>query len=188
MSDPKIPLREQALLHRDRIRPEDEDIEAASSVLETAISIKAGQIVAAYWPIGKEFDVRYIIDDLLKKGVTIALPVTNNESRVMQFSKWDGKSDLVKAGHGTFVPPVLDVIEPNIVLVPLLAFDRKGNRLGRGGGYYDATLEALRAKRNILAIGVGYAAQAVLFNLPIEEHDQRLDMVITPAGVHDFRS
>ena len=182
----KEELREQAVLHRDRIRPDDENVEAIAG--HFAPYVKDGQVVAAYWPMDHEIDVRYIIDDLLNRGVTIALPVASRKSREMVFSKWDGKGDLAKGNFGVFVPPKEDLVEPDIVLVPMLAFDRKGNRLGRGGGHYDATIAGLREKKNVLIIGVAYAAQAVLFNLPAEEHDQKMDMILTPQGMQDFRN
>ena len=182
----KEALREQAILHRDRIRPEDEDVEAIAS--HVAPMIKDGQIVAAYWPMDHEIDVRYVIDDLLKRGIEVALPVASRKSREMTFSKWNGKGNLAKGNFGVFVPPDEDIVEPDVVLVPLLAFDRKGNRLGRGGGHYDATIAALRAKKRVLVIGVAYAAQAVLFNLPSEAHDQKMDMILTPQGLQDFRN
>lgn len=183
----KEALREQATLHCDRIRPDSEDVEKIVSLFKDHVKPRQGQIVAAYWPMGHEIDVRYIIDDLLKSGIDVALPVASRTSRVMTFSKWDGKGDLAKGHFGVFVPPKENTVEPDIVLVPMLAFDRKGNRLGRGGGHYDATLAALRAKKDILAVGVAYATQAVLFHLPVQTHDQPMDMIVTPAGVHDFR-
>ncbi len=182
----KEDVRAQAILHRDKIRPEDEGIENAAALLKAHVPAE-GKIVSAYWPLGNEFDVRYMIDDLLKAGVRVALPVASKTSREMQFAPWDGKSALVKGDWGIMVPNTQERVEPDILLVPFLAFDTKGNRMGRGAGHYDATIAALRAKKDILAVGVGYAAQAVLFNLPVEEHDQKLDMIITPAGVHDFR-
>ncbi len=184
----KDELREQALLHLEKIRPYSEDCEAAASFFHQQIKIKQGQVVAAYWPMNGEFDVRIIMDDLINKGVTVALPITKRGVREMVFSRWGGKGDLVQGMYGVFVPPKEDLVEPDILLVPLLAFDRKGYRLGRGGGHYDATLSALRAKKTVLAIGIGYAAQAVLFNLPVEDHDQKMDMIITPNGVMDFRN
>ena len=81
----------------------------------------------------------------------------------------------------------MDALLPDILLIPFLSFDRYGYRLGQGGGYYDATLAHLREEKDILAIGMGYAQQAVLFKLPAEDHDQKMDMVITPQNVHDFR-
>ncbi|PZQ44235.1 MAG: 5-formyltetrahydrofolate cyclo-ligase [Micavibrio aeruginosavorus] len=184
----KEELREQAVLHRDRIRRDDEDVENLVALFHESVPLKEGQVVGAYWPLDHEIDARYIIDDLLKKGTCVALPIASRKERAMVFSKWDGKGDLIRGNYGVFVPPDEKLVEPDVLLVPLLAFDRKGNRLGRGGGHYDATIAKLRATRDILTIGIAYAAQAVLFNLPVEEHDQKMDMIITPSGVHDFRS
>lgn len=184
----KDELREQALLHLEKIRPEDEDCEGTTALFRQHVEVKPGLVVAAYWPMSNEFDVRYIIDDLISRGVAVALPIASRSKREMTFSKWDGKGDLVKGEYGVFIPPKEDLVEPDILLVPFLAFDRKGYRLGRGAGHYDATIAALRVKKPILAIGVGYASQAVLFNLPVEDHDQKMDMIITPNGVMDFRN
>ena len=84
-------------------------------------------------------------------------------------------------------PQSNEAVEPDILIVPMLAFDRKGIRLGQGGGYYDATLETLRNKKTIQAIGVAYASQAVLFTLPAEAHDQKMDYILTPQGITDYR-
>lgn len=104
----------------------------------------------------------------------------------MIFRVWDGKTPLVSGGFGLMEPGEGAAILPDIVLVPLLAFDRRGHRLGYGKGYYDTALADLRAQKDIRAIGVGYGEQAVLFNLPSEPHDQKLDMMITPHGITDF--
>jgi len=182
----KAALREQAIAHRDRIRPEDEDIENVSTLFFDHVDL-SGKIISVYWPMGKEFDSRYLIQDLMKTGKQIAIPVPARGGRVMSFRLWDGKTNLTQGSYGTMIPPEGELVEPDILVIPFLAFDRKGHRLGRGAGHYDATIASLRSKKEILTIGVGYAAQAVLFNLPAEEHDQPLDMVITPSGVHDFR-
>ncbi len=184
----KEELREHALLHMERIRPDSEDVEAMVGHFHEHVPLKDGQVVAAYWPMTGEVDVRYIIDDLLREGAKVALPVPSKTMRQMTFALWDGKGDLVKGNFGVFVPPREQLVEPDVILVPMIAFDRKGNRLGRGAGHYDTTLAALRQKRDVLVVGVAYAAQAVLFNLPVEEHDQKMDIIITPQGVQDFRN
>lgn len=183
----KAELREHAKRHLETIPPEDKDHEAAALLFHEHVNVQPGQVVALYWPMKDEFDVRYIIDDLLQKGMSIALPVTQKPERAMRFCKWDGKAELVRGEYGIMTPPVMEEVQPDIVVVPMLAFDRKGQRLGRGAGHYDATLAVLRQKRDILAVGVAYASQIVLFNLPGEVHDQKLDLVVTPAGIHDFR-
>lgn len=184
----KDDLREQAQIHRTQLPPDITAAEEAARLFAETVSAAKGQVVAGYWPMGKEFDVRYILDDLLKAGVTCALPVAGKDSRVMRFVQWNDKTVMKKGGFGIMEPEGGDLVDPDILLVPFLAFDRRGYRLGRGGGHYDATLADLRARKHILAVGVGYAEQAVLFNLPVEDHDQRLDLIITPRGVHDFRN
>lgn len=182
----KSSLREQAIFHRDRLPRREADFESVSALFFKHIPLQAGQVLAGYWPWGSEFDVRYILDDALKAGITCALPVTEKGSRHMIFRVWDGKTPLVSGGFGLMEPGEGAAILPDIVLVPLLAFDRRGHRLGYGKGYYDTALADLRAQKNIRAIGVGYGEQAVLFNLPSEPHDQKLDMMITPHGITDF--
>lgn len=186
LSEQKAELREQALDHRARLNPDDENPEDAVSLFFETFDLKAGSVLAGYWPIGKEFDVRFIMEESFRRGVSVCLPVVT-ASTTLEFCLWDGKTPLVKGTAGTWKPEQETFVDPDILLVPLLAFDRKGNRLGRGGGYYDATLSTLRLRREIIAVGVGYAAQAVLFNLPVEDHDERLDYVLTPQGLHDFR-
>jgi 5-formyltetrahydrofolate cyclo-ligase len=106
------------------------------------------------------------------------------------FAFWKDDMELKRGGEHDVLEPVVNDstrwLDPDIVIVPLLAFDRRGYRLGQGGGHYDATLEKLRAKKKIIAVGLAYAQQACLFNLPVEDHDQKLDWVITPQGAHSF--
>lgn len=180
-------LREQARDVRNRLNPSLEDAEEVSRIFFDTLKPSGDTIVAAYWPKGREFDVRVIIDDCLKQGVPMALPIVPKEGRVMQFAHWHEGDPLVTNSFNVPEPKGGAVVLPDIVIVPFLAFDRRGYRLGYGGGHYDATLADLRHHKPIIAIGVGYAEQAVLFNLPIEDHDQKLDMVITPKGVFDYR-
>jgi 5-formyltetrahydrofolate cyclo-ligase len=187
MTDTKAELREQARIHRDHLPPDISAPEDAANAFHKAITVAPGQVVAGYWPKGKEFDVRYILDDLLKAGVQCALPVVSKETRVMLFADWNASTAMVTGAYDIMEPETKNFVEPDIVLVPMLAFDRKGHRLGYGGGYYDATIADLRSRKSIIAVGVGYAEQAVLFNLPTDDHDQKLDMIITPRSVHDFR-
>ncbi len=185
----KNSLRHEALRHRDRIDPGSEDTEAACTLFFDTLKPQKGQVVALYWPKGREFDVCPITEQLLKQGFTCALPVIQKGSRELKFAAWNENVPLV-VGPYEVQHPAIDQktkwVDPDIVVVPLLAFDRRGYRLGYGSGYYDATLQALRQKKNITAVGLGYAKQAVLFSLPVEEHDQKLDWVITPQKAHQF--
>lgn len=169
------------------------EVQNLSQVFLGQVQPGKDKIISIYWPIGSELDTKFLIDDLIRDGYKIALPITppktdDHTKRLLTFRLWDGKTDLVPGNFKTLVPPEEGAqVEPDIFLIPLLAFDRKGNRMGYGQGHYDATLSAARAKKEILAIGVGYGEQAVLFNLPTEPHDQKLDMVLTPSAVHDYR-
>ena len=190
-ASPKEILRTEALRHRARI---DTRLENSSAVTEKFLSTVAppeGAIIAAYWPKSGEFDTRPLLDELLQRKFRCALPVMQKESRVLKFAAWDDRIPLKESTFGVMEPSINNLTEwatPDIVIVPLLAFDRRGYRLGHGYGYYDATLSDLRNRKSIIAVGVGYGQQAVLFNLPTEDHDQKLDLIITPNGVHDFRN
>lgn len=187
-SESKEQMRTEARRHRSFIDPGSEDPEKAAEYFFSSIDPKPNQIIAAYWPKGREFDCGPIIEGILKAGNTCGLPVVQDGTRELKFAKWTEDINLVSGAFGVHHPPVEGAkwVEPDIVVVPMLAFDRRGYRLGHGGGYYDATLAALRKKKEILAVGVAYGQQAVLFNLPVEDHDQRLDWVITPKGTHYF--
>jgi 5-formyltetrahydrofolate cyclo-ligase len=169
------------------IRGED-PLQAAEHFFN-AIPLSQGQVIAGYWPSGSEFDVRPLLERLSEQDYKCALPVVKKDSHVLGFTQWQDDMEL-KRGEFDVLEPVVSKatkwLEPDIVIVPLLAFDRRGYRLGQGGGYYDATLADLRAKKAIVAVGFAYAQQACLFNLPVESHDQKLDWVITPQGAQSF--
>ena len=182
----KATLREEALRFRNTIDPFSEDTEEFITEFFECLKPQPGQVVALYWAKGREFNAGPLIDQLLGKGIICALPVIQKDSRELRFAKWDESIPLA-AGPFDIAQPVVDDktiwLDPDIVVVPMLAFDRHGHRLGYGGGYYDATLAALRARKAIQAVGIGYSAQAVLFNLPLEPHDQKMDWIITPHKV-----
>src|SRR5262249_41544479 len=148
-------LRHEALRHRDRIDPRSENAEHASPIFFENIKPQPGQVLALYWPKGREMDSRPILDDLLKAGFTCALPVIRKGEKEMGFSVWNESIPLVTGSFDVQQPAIDDDtqwVDPDIVIVPLLAFDRHGYRLGYGGGYYDATLHALRQKKEVLAV------------------------------------
>ena len=182
----KKTLREHAIQHRDRIDPFSEDFEHAITLFCEKLQPHAGQVVGLYWPRGREFDTRGLLEQLLKDGVTCALPVVVKGTKLLEFHAWAEGDALTENRFGIMEPAGVDVVKPDILVVPLLAFDRRGHRLGYGGGYYDATIAALRAEKPVIAAGFCYAQQAVLFNLPAEGHDVALDWVITPKLAHSF--
>jgi 5-formyltetrahydrofolate cyclo-ligase len=144
-----------------------------------AIAIEPAAVVAGYWPIGDEIDVRMLLSRLRALGHDIALPAVVGAGRPLAFRRWQEDEALADGPFGTRQPPdSAAVVTPAVVIVPLLAFDRHGYRLGYGGGYYDRTLAALRLRRRVVAVGVAYAAQEVPV-VPRERDDQALDWIVT---------
>lgn len=135
--------------------------------------------VSAYWPMGSELDTRPLLQMLHDSGHRLCLPVVVRSGARLVFRLWQPGDELEPAGFGTQVPAESqpDVI-PNVLLVPMLAFDREGYRLGYGGGFYDRTLAHWREKRAVLAIGIAYAGQE-MSAVPRGKHDQQLDMIVT---------
>ena len=147
-----------------------------------SVEFSPGSVVAGYWPLGDEIDPRALLEALAGRGCTIVLPVVTARAQPLTFRQWEAGDALEDGLHGT-VHPLADapVRVPGIVLVPLLAFDSQGYRLGYGGGYYDRTLAALRAHAHITAIGLAFAAQRVQA-VPRDHHDQPLDLILTEQG------
>ena len=140
-------------------------------------------VVAGYWPIGDELDIRPLLAALAQRGAVVALPVVVEPRRPLDFRAWGPGQPLEAGAHGTWHPCAdAQPVTPDCLLVPLLAFDDDGRRLGYGGGYYDRTLQALRSGRPVLAVGVGYAAQR-LAEVPHDDNDQAMDYVLTEAGL-----
>jgi 5-formyltetrahydrofolate cyclo-ligase len=149
----------------------------------TALAPPSEAVVAGYWPMGDEIDPRPLMLALAALGCRLALPVVTVRGHKLDFRAWS-PGDLLEPGpHGTLHPPMHSpLLEPDMLLVPLLAFDRCGFRLGYGGGYYDRTLDFGRARRHLLAIGVAFAAQEVVA-VPRDGHDQPMDRIATETDV-----
>jgi 5-formyltetrahydrofolate cyclo-ligase len=130
-----------------------------------------------------ELDPLPLLEALIDEGFSMALPVVQAKGAPLVFRCWRPDEPTVQAGFGTREPPAHHAIaEPDILLVPLLAFDRLGYRLGYGGGFYDRTLNRLRALRKIHAIGLAFDEQEI-DAVPRLDYDQRLDGVLTPSGL-----
>ncbi len=152
------------------------------------LGIGRGSVVAGYWPIDTEIDVRPLLARLHERDVGCALPVVVGRDAPLLFRRWCPEDELEAGAHGTWHPrPSRETLRPRILFVPLLAFDRTGYRLGHGGGYYDRTLAALRAEGPTTAIGAAYAIQRA-DHVPRGPRDQPLDWVVTEESLTRFPS
>lgn len=143
-------------------------------------------IVAGYVPMRGEADPLPLLAALQEEDVITALPRIEARAAALGFFRWIKGEALVEGTFGTSEPArEAEAVTPDIVLVPLIAFDKDGARLGYGGGFYDRTLEALRMRHKVLAVGFAFAAQEAE-NLPSEAHDAALDAVVTEKGVRFF--
>ncbi|MEM7443870.1 MAG: 5-formyltetrahydrofolate cyclo-ligase [Pseudomonadota bacterium] len=157
--------------------------EALAEQFLASILIVPDMTVSGYWPMGNEIDVRPLCLRLRESGVVTALPVVIDRHRPLIFRAWDDTTELADGPYGTHQPTdASPVVVPDILLVPMLAFDNLGNRLGYGGGYYDRTLIDLRARKPVQAIGVAFAGQRV-DRLEVGRHDAGLDGVVTESDV-----
>ena len=140
------------------------------------------EIISGYRPIRTEIDVTPLMTALVEAGHRLCVPVIKGGGQPLAFREWTPESTMITGAFGAEVPDDGAWLEPHLLLAPLLAFDRSGWRLGYGGGFYDRTLEKLRAKRRTMAVGFAYAGQEV-DDVPHEDTDQRLDAVVTEAGL-----
>lgn len=159
--------------------------EAVAARVADELQIPHGATVAGYWPLAGELDPRPGLHRLHDRGHALALPRLDGRREPLQFLAWQPGDELVRGIFDLFEPdPSRPLRVPDVVLAPLLAFDRRGGRLGYGMGYYDRTLAHLRAQgRRPLAIGVAFAAQEVE-EVPMGPADIALDGVITEQALH----
>ena len=144
-------------------------------------------MVGGYWPIGDEIDVLPLLAALRERGLSLALPVVAAPGLPLSFRAWRPGDELAPGAHGIAAPLAsVETVVPGLVIVPLLAFDAQGWRLGYGAGYYDRTLEAfIAAGQAVMAVGVAYAGQEVPA-VPHDGGDVRLDALVTEAATYQF--
>jgi 5-formyltetrahydrofolate cyclo-ligase len=184
IAEQKRELREAALARRD-LMPPDDRVRAARKIAAASFPVEVanGAIVSGFSPIKTEFNPVPLMRALVKAGARLALPKVVGRGKPLSLRAWSFGEPLVAGVWGIREPgPDAPEIAPDILLVPFAAFDRAGYRIGHGAGYYDMTLAALRAKKKIVAIGVGFATQEVE-KVPVEAHDQRLDFILTETGL-----
>lgn len=143
-----------------------------------------GVPLSGYVPIRTEINPTPAMAEAAAHG-PVGVPVIQRAGQPLEFSRWEPDMPLRDGPFGAKIPFEDDFFDPEILIVPLVAFDARGGRLGYGGGFYDRTLERLRARRATLAIGFAFDAQEA-DDLPLESTDQPLDMIITESGVRSI--
>lgn len=154
---------------------------AQAGYLSEVLAGYRGVPVSGFMPIRTEIDPTSAMAEASAYG-PVGVPVIIAPDTALQFAQWTPETVMIEGAFKALIPTDPVYFEPEIVIVPLLAFTRDGGRLGYGGGFYDRTLEQLRAKRATLAIGFAFAGQECT-DIPLEDTDQPLDMIITETGV-----
>ncbi len=184
----KTELRRKALTRRDAL-PAAERQQAAEMIAARAfpVAVAPGTIVAGFMPMKSEINPLPLLRALAGTGARLALPVVAGQGKPLIMRAWAFGEPLAAGVWGIREPePAAPEVAPDILIVPLLAFDRAGQRVGYGAGYYDRTIAALRAKQPVLAIGLAFAAQEIAA-VPATPHDAPLDLVLTEREVIDLR-
>ncbi|MFD0857782.1 5-formyltetrahydrofolate cyclo-ligase [Roseovarius aquimarinus] len=154
---------------------------APAAFLSSVLAGYRGVPLSGYMPMRTEIDPLPAMSEAAAHG-PVCVPVIMGRAQPLRFSRWTPDTPMKDGPFGARVPEVEEWITPEILIVPLVAFDRKGGRLGYGGGFYDRTLEMLRAAGPAMAIGYAFAAQEAE-DLPLEPVDQPLDLIVTEAGI-----
>jgi 5-formyltetrahydrofolate cyclo-ligase len=185
----KAELRQAALAHRDAI-PAALRQTAAETIAARPfpLPIAPGVIVSGFMPMKSEINPIPLLRKLADAGAKLALPVVAGRGKPLILRAYAFGDPLVAGQWGIREPaPAAPEVAPGILIVPLAAFDRSGHRIGYGAGYYDLTINALRARKPVVAVGIAYAAQEIP-KVPATERDARLDLVLTEREVIDCRA
>lgn len=175
--------REASRIRREQSARQGAAAAAAIARAGAKLALPPGTVAAGYWPLPGEIDDRPLLLELAARGAALALPEVAAPDAPLRFRRWMPGDPLAPGPHRTFHPlPAAPLLQPTLLLVPVLGFDAKGFRLGFGGGYYDRTLAALRRDGGLIAVGLAYAAQQ-LPAVPVEPWDQALDAILTEEGL-----
>jgi 5-formyltetrahydrofolate cyclo-ligase len=191
MSDPasKADLRAAALAARDALSGDHRTAAALAVAMRgLPVEIARGTIVSGYSPIRSEIDPAPLMRALAAQGARLALPAVTARGKSLVFRAWSPDDRLMLGPLGIREPsPAAAEVIPDMMLVPLAAFDRSGHRIGYGAGHYDYTLAHVRKIKPVTAIGLAFAAQEIAA-VPALQHDVALDYVLTETRIFDFRS
>lgn len=184
----KAALREAALALRDAL-PANERQAAAEAIAARVLPLEVtpGIIVSGFSPMKTEINPIPLLRKFAAAGAQLALPAISGRGKPLVMRAWTFGAPLKAGQWGIREPgPEMPEVAPDIFIVPLACFDRAGHRIGYGAGYYDMTINALRARKKVIAIGIAFAAQEIP-KVPATERDARLDLVLTEREIIDFR-
>lgn len=154
----------------------------AAEILADYLSAQRGRVLSGYMPMRTEIDP---LPAMAAHQGPVGVPVIMAKATALRFREWSPGCRLIEGAFKAMIPEEGAWVEPEVLIVPMLAWDRRGYRLGYGGGFYDRTLEGLRARGPVLAVGFAFSAQEVEA-VPTDAFDQRLDAVVTEKGVTVF--
>jgi 5-formyltetrahydrofolate cyclo-ligase len=189
IDDLKATMRREALARRDAL-PAELRTAAAQTIAARPfpIAVPPGAIVSGFMPMKSEINPLPLLRALADAGARLALPAVAGKGKPLIMRAYAFGELLASGVWGIREPrPDAPEVAPDILIVPLLAFDRRGHRIGYGAGYYDMTISALRAKKAIVAAGIAFAAQEIA-EVPTTPRDARLDLVLTEHETIDLRA
>jgi 5-formyltetrahydrofolate cyclo-ligase len=184
IEESKVVTRREAVVRRDALTADLRKAAADTiAAREFPLAITSGIVVSAFMPMKSEINPLPLLRKLAEAGAVLALPVVAGRGKPLVMRAWRWGEDLAQGVWGLREPkPDAPEVDPDILLVPLLAFDRTGHRIGYGAGYYDMTIAGLRARKPVTAIGLAFAAQEIAA-VPATPRDERLDLVLTEREV-----
>jgi len=188
IAEQKSIIRRDAVIRRDAL-PAEQRARAAETIAARPfpLVIGPGTIVSGFSPLKSEINPIPLMRKLADVGAQLALPVVAGRGKPLIMRAWSFGEPLASGVWGIREPkPDAPEVAPDILLVPLLAFDRSGQRIGYGAGYYDMTIAGLRARKPVVAVGIAYAAQQI-DAVPVTSRDARLDLVLTERETIDLR-
>jgi len=182
----KAELRRAAIARRDALPTAERELAAETiAAREFPLAVAAVTVVSGYFPMKSEISPMPLLRKLAALGAQLALPVVAGKGRPLIMRAWRLGEPLVAGTWGIREPgPEAPEVEPDILIVPLLAFDRHGHRIGYGAGYYDLTIAKLRETKPVVAAGIALAIQEIAA-VPTTSSDVRLDLVLTEREVID---
>jgi 5-formyltetrahydrofolate cyclo-ligase len=183
----KKALREEALARRDALDPQWR-IEASLQMAEAAdrLGVEPGMVVSGFWPMRSEVDVRPLMFALRDRGARLCLPAILDKQTIV-FRELVRGAEMVDMGFGTYGPgPEAAVLDPELMLIPLAAFDDRGHRIGYGAGYYDRAIDRMTARGHApRLVAIAFDCQEVE-RVPDQDHDVQLSQILTESGLRPF--